>query len=61
MFFFKNASVTCVNRNFVNLICIGIAFQVYICERLYARREYYFAIALERAFKVKNWVKITLK
>ena len=27
--------------------------QVYICERLYARREYYFAIALERAFKVE--------
>lgn len=28
-----------------------ICNDVYICERLYARREYYFAIALERAFK----------
>ncbi|KAK2566505.1 Succinate--CoA ligase [ADP-forming] subunit beta [Acropora cervicornis] len=28
-----------------------ICNEVYICERLYARREYYFAIALERAFK----------
>ncbi|CAH3019150.1 unnamed protein product [Porites evermanni] len=28
-----------------------ICNEVYICERLYARREYYFAIAMERAFK----------
>ncbi|KAJ7353931.1 beta' subunit [Desmophyllum pertusum] len=28
-----------------------ICNDVFICERLYARREYYFAIALERAFK----------
>lgn len=31
-----------------------ICNQVFICERRYPRREYYFAITMERSFQVSN-------
>lgn len=31
-----------------------ICNQVFICERRYPRREYYFAITMERSFQVRN-------
>lgn len=31
-----------------------ICNQVFVCERRYPRREYYFAITMERSFQVSN-------